>query len=125
MFRSHPWLAALFAIPAAFAGRRAAALRLLGQAAGGAEWTGGDYLWGGAALLVGGLTLYSMLKLWIEAFWKPRPEGSPEPSAAIPARAWLACGGLAAITPRDRCNPSPARLLDGGGVRHAVCRGSR
>ena len=99
VFRSHPWLAALFAIPAA---------SLVGVPLLSGFWAkllvvrecfaGGDYLWGGAALLVGGLTLYSMLKLWIEAFWKPRPEGSPEPSAAIPARAWLACGGLAAIT---------------------------
>ncbi|WP_117237958.1 proton-conducting transporter transmembrane domain-containing protein [Thermus sediminis] len=33
-----------------------------------------------AALLTGLLTLYSMVKIWAEAFWKPLPEGSaPEP----------------------------------------------
>lgn len=111
VFRSHPWLAALFAIPAA---------SLVGVPLLSGFWAkllvvrecfaGGDYLWGGAALLVGGLTLYSMLKLWIEAFWKPRPEGSPEPGAAIPARAWLACGGLAAITLAIGVHPQP--LLD-------------
>lgn len=32
------------------------------------------YLWGGVAILVGVLTLYSMLKIWMEAFWKPHPD---------------------------------------------------
>jgi multicomponent Na+:H+ antiporter subunit D len=33
------------------------------------------YAWGGLALAVGVLTLYSMLKIWLEAFWKPHPAG--------------------------------------------------
>ena len=33
------------------------------------------WLWGGAALAVGLLTLYSMLKIGLEAFWKPHPTG--------------------------------------------------
>ena len=37
------------------------------------------------ALVVGLLTLYSMLKIWNEAFWKTPPEG-----AEGPARQWLA-----------------------------------
>ncbi|MEZ5612220.1 MAG: proton-conducting transporter membrane subunit [Rhodocyclaceae bacterium] len=111
LFRSHPRLAALFAIPAA---------SLVGVPLLSGFWAkllvvrecfaGGNYLWGAAALLVGGLTLYSMLKLWIEAFWKPRPEGLTAPVAAIPTRAWLSCGALAAITLAIGIHPQP--LLD-------------
>lgn len=32
-----------------------------------------EYVWGGVALAVGLLTLYSMSKIWVEAFWKPSP----------------------------------------------------
>ena len=33
----------------------------------------GHYIWGGLALAVGFLTLYSMIKIWLEGFWKPHP----------------------------------------------------
>ena len=36
----------------------------------------GRYLWGGLALFVGVLTLYSMVKIWLEGFWKPHPQGT-------------------------------------------------
>lgn len=36
----------------------------------------GHYVWGGFALGVGALTLYSMIKIWIEGFWKPHPKGN-------------------------------------------------
>ena len=35
----------------------------------------GHYAWGGLALAVGFLTLYSMVKIWLEGFWKPHPRG--------------------------------------------------
>lgn len=35
------------------------------------------YAWGGIALAVGLLTLYSMSKIWVEAFWKPAPANTP------------------------------------------------
>jgi multicomponent Na+:H+ antiporter subunit D len=38
-----------------------------------------QFVWGGIALAVGVLTLYSMVKIWIEAFWKPHPAGHIEP----------------------------------------------
>lgn len=41
------------------------------------------YVWAGAALLTGLLTLYSMSKIWLEAFWKPRPDSS-KPRHALP-----------------------------------------
>ncbi|MCC7427298.1 MAG: Na+/H+ antiporter subunit D [Alphaproteobacteria bacterium] len=40
-----------------------------------------------AALLVGLLTLYSMVKIWNEAFWKPAPEGAALPAPAMGERA--------------------------------------
>jgi multicomponent Na+:H+ antiporter subunit D len=36
----------------------------------------GRYAWGGLALAVGVLTLYSMVKIWLEGFWKPHPRGT-------------------------------------------------
>ena len=48
--------------------------------------------WGGAALGVGLLTLYSMTKIWLEGFWKPHPEdrhgracamAGPQPAAYL------------------------------------------
>ena len=46
----------------------------------------GQFLWGGVALAVGVLTLYSMAKIWLEAFWKPHPDGR-EMAAPVPGLA--------------------------------------
>jgi len=38
------------------------------------------YLWGGIALAVGLLTLYSITKIWLQGFWKPHPsQDAPKP----------------------------------------------
>jgi multicomponent Na+:H+ antiporter subunit D len=65
----------------------------------------GEYLAVGVALLVGLLTLFSMTKIWIEAFWKPQPDGPTElhgqavgRRAAIHPTMWLPIAGLAGIT---------------------------
>ncbi|TAH51240.1 MAG: Na+/H+ antiporter subunit D [Betaproteobacteria bacterium] len=53
--------------------------------------------WGGAALGVGLLTLYSMSKIWLEGFWKPHPETRPQRSfahAALSPVAYLAALAL-------------------------------
>jgi len=52
----------------------------------------GRYLWGGTALAVGLLTLYSMSKIWLEGFWKPQPHDRPVGSvpAARPSAAYAA-----------------------------------
>jgi multicomponent Na+:H+ antiporter subunit D len=55
----------------------------------------GEFFWGGAALLVGGLTLYSMMKIWFEAFWKAHPDRTWRPPAG--ARVAPGYGGLAAL----------------------------
>ena len=40
-----------------------------------ASFAQGHFAWGGIALAVGLLTLYSMVKIWLEGFWKPHPAG--------------------------------------------------
>jgi multicomponent Na+:H+ antiporter subunit D len=47
----------------------------------------GRYAWGGFALAVGALTLYSMVKIWLEGFWKPHPRGEGAIAASAPSRA--------------------------------------
>jgi multicomponent Na+:H+ antiporter subunit D len=42
----------------------------------------GRYAWGGLALAVGLLTLYSMVKIWLEGFWKPHPQGTAATATA-------------------------------------------
>jgi multicomponent Na+:H+ antiporter subunit D len=52
----------------------------------------GEYLWAGVALFVGFLTLYSMAKIWLEAFWKPHPDRDwrpPTEARTAPAYAGL------------------------------------
>ncbi len=68
----------------------------------------GQIAWAAAALIVGVLTLYSMLKIWLQAFWAPHPE--PDWSAPAPAgrgAAWLATGGLALVTVAIGVAPEP------------------
>jgi len=56
----------------------------------------------GVALLVGLLTLYSMVKIWAEVFWKARPEeaASQQPEPRTEGLAWMyvAIAGLAGCT---------------------------
>src|SRR5690606_11163709 len=80
LYRSHPWLAILFLIPAmSLAGMPPlsgffAKLALI-QAGFGLE----RYVIVVIALIVGLLTLFSMMKIWNEAFWK-----MPEAAADAP-----------------------------------------
>jgi multicomponent Na+:H+ antiporter subunit D len=75
LVKSAPWLAFLFFIPAFSLGGIPplsgfwAKLGVVMAAIEGAHW--GIVT---AALLVGVLTLYSMTKIWGEAFWKSQPE---------------------------------------------------
>ena len=87
MYRATPWLALLFLIPAMslagippLSGFFAKYTVIKAGVLAGAWWMVG------IALLVGLLTLYSMVKIWAEAFWKPLPEdakplrGSADPN---------------------------------------------
>ena len=59
----------------------------------------GEYLWAAVALAVGALTLYSMLKIWLEAFWKPHPDGDWQPPvASLASPATLGLGALVLVT---------------------------
>lgn len=98
LYRARPLLAALFAISAAslvgippLSGFWAKWLVV------SASFTAKRYMWGAAALAVGGLTLFSMSKIWIEAFWKSHPIPSATTNAALPAAPVFACSALAAL----------------------------
>ncbi|MCS6892393.1 MAG: Na+/H+ antiporter subunit D [Rhodovarius sp.] len=79
LWRRDPWLGLLFAVPA---------LSLAGLPPLSGFWAkllvvqsgfAASYWWlAGIALATGLLTLYSMLKIWLEAFWKEPPEDAPE-----------------------------------------------
>ncbi|MFP4126087.1 MAG: Na+/H+ antiporter subunit D [Alphaproteobacteria bacterium] len=103
LWAAAPWLGVLFLIPA---------LSLAGVPPLSGFWAklvvikasleAEHYILAATALVVGLLTLYSMSKIWLEAFWKPHPE-----PALVPARqldrgeSWALLSpiiGLAAIT---------------------------
>jgi len=50
------------------------------------------------ALAVGLLTLYSMIKIWNEAFWKKPPAGDRQPDRKVPWTMTAPCVALAACT---------------------------
>jgi multicomponent Na+:H+ antiporter subunit D len=90
LYQSHPALALLFLVPAMslagippFSGFFAK----LGLVRAGLE--AGQYAIVAVALGVSLLTLFSMLKIWTEAFWKPAPEEAVE----YPKPAGLDLGG--------------------------------
>ncbi|NQS71636.1 MAG: Na+/H+ antiporter subunit D [Desulfobulbaceae bacterium] len=96
---SHPLLALLFAVPA---------LSLVGVPPLSGFWAKllvlqealaqGRMLWAAIALSVSFLTLYSMLKIWQEAFWKAHPSAKPQKTSRSLAPAWLTITVLSGIT---------------------------
>jgi len=71
----------------------------------------GRYAWTAVALAVSVLTLYSMVKIWMQAFWKTHPDTKWQlPSNTRLGPAWAATLGLAALTLTISINPEP--LLD-------------
>lgn len=87
LYRKAPWLAALFLIPALSLGGIPpfsgfwAKLALLKEMFGGHAWFAAA-----VALVVGIFTLFSMTKIWAEAFWKNRPlDGPQRPARPISA----------------------------------------
>jgi len=109
LYAAKPLLAALFLVPA---------LSLIGIPPFSGFWAKflvlreafalGRTSWAVAALLVSALTMYSMVKVWLEAFWKSHPDENWRPPAGtrlVPA--CLAAGGLAACTLWISLNPEP------------------
>jgi len=117
VYRRHPWLAVLFLIPAlSLAGLPPLsgffAKFIVIRAAIEAEAYGVTAI----ALVVGLLTLYSMIKIWAEVFWKAAPEdGDTDPYPAISLREmWLIAApvvGLAACTLLIGLNAEPIHAL--------------
>ena len=95
---ARPWLGWLFLVPAlSLVGIPPlsgffAKLLLLREC-----FAGGHAAWGIIALLVGLLTLYSMSKVWIEAFWKPHPDAGWAPPAGARIEAASAIAALLAL----------------------------
>lgn len=102
LYQAQPGLALLFLVPAmSLAGLPPLSgfFAKLSLVRAGLE--AGQYIMVGVALGVGLLTLFSMLKLWGEAFWKPAPQTAAgrDPRSAINLRDWLVpIGFLAALT---------------------------
>ncbi len=79
LYTRQPWLGVVFLIPA---------MSLAGIPPLSGFWAkfvvlkagleGGNFVLVGVALLVSALTLYSMVKIWLEAFWKDVPEQTEE-----------------------------------------------
>lgn len=112
LYQARPLLAILFLIPA---------LSLVGIPPLSGFWSKllvlqeaiqqGRVVWTVIALLVSVLTLYSMMKIWMEAFWKSHPDASWTcASQTRLGAAWGATVGLAAVTVAISLNPQP--LID-------------
>jgi len=85
LYKDHPYLAILFMIPA---------MSLAGIPILSGFWSKLFLIVGGVraetfgivfvALLVGLLTLFSMTKIWAQAFWKPQPDHDPDEDPLAP-----------------------------------------
>lgn len=109
LYALRPWLGLLFLVPA---------LSLVGIPPLSGFWAKfivvreallqGHYAWAAAALLVGFLTLYSMMKIWFEAFWKRHPDPARRlPRDARLAPAYVATVALALLTVAIGLFPEP------------------
>jgi multicomponent Na+:H+ antiporter subunit D len=109
LYKLRPWLGVLFLVPA---------LSLVGIPPLSGFWAKfivlreailqGQVVWAVAALLVGFLTLYSMMKIWFEAFWKRHPQAEWQ-LQAVPnmAYAYAATISLAVLTVAIGLWPEP------------------
>ncbi len=82
LYRSHPWLGLWFLIPAlSLAGLPPLSGFFAKFVIIRAGVEAGEWLAVAVALIVGLLTLYSMIKIWNEVFWKAAPEGCEQREA--------------------------------------------
>jgi multicomponent Na+:H+ antiporter subunit D len=87
LYGPHPWLSLLFLIPALSLAGTPPLSGFFGKLALiRAGLSSEQYAIVGTALAVSILTLFSMIKIWTEVFWKRAPAGESGPEAA-PARA--------------------------------------
>ena len=107
LLKARPLLAALFLVPALslggippLSGFWAKYLVIDASFSSGEAWLGG------LGLFVGLLTLFSMSKIWIEAFQKPAPEDA-EPARRVPAAMLVASALLGLVTVWLGVQPEP------------------
>ena len=109
LYKTHPMLGILFLI---------SALALVGIPPLSGFWSKymvlheaiqqGRIAWTAIALVVSALTLYSMAKIWMEAFWKAHPDKNWSPPAHTRLwPAWVATLGLTFITLLMSFYPQP------------------
>jgi multicomponent Na+:H+ antiporter subunit D len=98
-YKSHPWLAVGFLIPALSLGGIPplsgfwAKLNLLQAGVESKEW-----LFLSVGLGVGILTLFSMVKIWNESFWKDAPEGAEKGLPLWPGKPHFAIVAFCCLT---------------------------
>jgi multicomponent Na+:H+ antiporter subunit D len=99
LYKKSPWLAILFLIPAMSLGGIPPLSGFFAKFVLVREGIAlGEGLVIAAALAVGLLTLYSMIKIWNEAFWKSPPAGDKLPNRPVPLMMTLPTLALAACT---------------------------
>lgn len=86
LYRSHPWLAALFLIPAmSLAGIPPLSGFWAKMILIRASFENGQWIIGAVALVVSLLTLFSMTKIWNQAFWKRAPDDAEKAPVKLSA----------------------------------------
>jgi multicomponent Na+:H+ antiporter subunit D len=118
LYSARPWLAVLFLVTAlaqvgipplsGFWGK----LLLVRE-----SFAQGQAVWAAAALGVGVLTLYSMAKIWMEAFWKPHPDPDWQPARARLAPAYAVTTVLALLALGVGFCPEPFIAFAGDAAR--------
>ena len=99
LYHTHPGLAPLFLIPAlSLAGLPPLSGFFAKLALVRAGLETGQFAIVAVALGVSLLTLFSMMKIWNEAFWKPLAEDDPLPAGRTSPALWLPVAGLATLT---------------------------
>jgi multicomponent Na+:H+ antiporter subunit D len=99
LYAKAPWLALLFLIPAMSLGGIPPLSGFFAKFALVREGLALGQGWiVAAALAVGLLTLYSMIKIWNEAFWKNAPAGERQPDRKVPLMMMAPAVALAACT---------------------------
>lgn len=98
MYRAHPYASLLFLVPALSLAGLPPLSGFFGKFVvirAGIET--GDWALVAVALVVGLLTLYSMVKIWNEVFWKAAPADAPTPAPAPAAGTHLMLATMAAL----------------------------
>ncbi len=115
LYRSRGWVALLFFIPAfSLAGFPPLSGFWAKMILIRASLEAGHFVLAAVAAVVGLLTVYSMVKIWSEAFWKPQPEAIKENTVAPPRLdAWMLAPivAMAALTVLIGLSPEPVYQL--------------